>query len=106
MARADEGAALAATTAPSRTRACRAGMRDPYQDLRRPTTTSIRIAGSSRYRLGPSRTRTSTRRTVAGVYELTGYLRYSAAMVTDSQLADLRAALATAQPDYMADLER
>ena len=25
-----------------------AGMRDPYQDLRRPTTTSIRMAGSSK----------------------------------------------------------
>ena len=66
-----DGASLGRTTAPSRTRAWRAGMRCPYQVRRRPTATSMRTAGSSRYRFGPSRRRISTRRTVAGVYERT-----------------------------------
>ena len=61
------GAMARATGRPRRTMAYAPGVRCPYQVRRRPTVTSILTVGSSRYRLGPSSSRTSTSRTMARV---------------------------------------
>ena len=57
-------APTAARPRASRTSWCRSGSRLPYQVRRRPIATSSLIAGSSRYRFGPSSRRISIRRTV------------------------------------------
>ena len=63
------GCAERGTGAARRTSACASGSRLPYQLRRRPIATSSFIAGSSRYRLGPSSWRISIWRTVRRGYQ-------------------------------------